>query len=207
MKWLHRIIVTSETYRRASSGPPDALAKGRQIDPDDRFLWHFPVKRLEAERVRDAILMAAGKLDLTLGGKSFDGVKAGIEANRRAAYMARGFRASADLLPDFLAAFDAEDGRATCSRRTQTVTAPQALFMMNNELVEDASAALAVRLKQGAADARTAQMVVLGYRTALGRLPTESELAKALDYIHNDPEQIHGFAWLLLNLDEFIYVR
>src|SRR5579859_878435 len=207
MKWLHRLIVTSETYRRASSGATDALAAGRRIDPDDKYLWHFPVQRLEAEPVRDAILMVAGKLDLTVGGKSFEGVKAGIEANRRAAYMSRGFRASADLLPDFLAAFDAEDGRATCARRNQTVTAPQALFMMNNELVEDASAAFAARLKQGAGDAGTAQMVALGYRTALGRLPTESELAKAMDYIHNDPEQINGFAWLLLNLDEFIYVR
>ena len=208
MKWLHRLIVLSETYRRASSGTPETTASNQAIDPDDRFLWRFPVRRLEAEPVRDAILMVAGKLDLTLGGKSFENSKAASASNRRAAYMTRGFRSSADVMPDFLATFDVEDGRAACSRRTQTVTAPQALFMMNNELVEEASASLAAHLKQAAmGESIGAQEVILGFRTALGREPTESERAKALNYIHDQPDRLKGFSWLLLNLDEFIYLR
>ncbi len=87
------------------------------------------------------------------------------------------------------------------------MTAPQALFMMNSELVEDASACFAERLHQVAAEEDSAQLVTLGFRMALGRFPTDSERAKALDYIANQPERIKGFAWLLLNLDEFIYLR
>jgi len=207
MKWLHRLIVTSETYRRASSGPPEMIAANQRNDPDNRFLWRFPVRRLEAEPIRDAVLMVAGKLDLTLGGKSFESGKTNSNSHRRAAYMMRGFRSNADITPDFLATFDAEDGRATCSRRNQTVTAPQALFMMNNELLEDASACFAERLQQAAGGPECAPLVTAGFRTALGRSPTESERLKALEYIDNKPERIKGFAWLLLNLDEFMYLR
>jgi len=207
MKWLHRLIVTSETYRRASAGPSATIAANQRIDPDNRFLWRFPVRRLEAEPIRDAVLMVAGKLDLTLGGKSFESGKTNSNSHRRAAYMMRGFRSSADITPDFLTTFDAEDGRATCPRRNQTVTAPQALFMMNNELLEDASACFAERLQQAAGGAECAPLVTAGFRTALGRSPTESERVKALEYIDNQPERIKGFAWLLLNLDEFMYLR
>jgi uncharacterized protein DUF1553/uncharacterized protein DUF1549 len=207
MKWLHRLIVTSETYRRASAGPSEIIAANQRNDPDNRFLWRFPVRRLEAEPIRDAVLMVAGKLDLTLGGKSFESGKTNSNSHRRAAYMMRGFRSNADITPDFLATFDAEDGRATCSRRNQTVTAPQALFMMNNELLEDASACFAERLQQAAGGPECAPLVTAGFRTALGRSPTESERLKALEYIDNKPERIKGFAWLLLNLDEFMYLR
>ena len=49
--------------------------------------------------------------------------------------------------------------------------------------------------------------MTLGYRIALGRPPTEAEVTKALDYIQDDSGRVKGFAWLLLNLDEFLYVR
>jgi hypothetical protein len=78
---------------------------------------------------------------------------------------------------------------------------------MNSELLEDASACLAQRLQQAEPGAECARIVTAGFRTALGRLPTESERAKALDYLDNKPERTKGFAWLLLNLDEFIYLR
>jgi len=81
------------------------------------------------------LLAVAGKLDLTVGGKSFEAVKEEGTFNRRAAYMSRGYLAYTNAMPDYLQTFDAEDGRMTCPRRNQTVTAPQALFMMNNELM------------------------------------------------------------------------
>ena len=180
MKWLHRLIVTSETYRRASSGPAERESANSRIDPDNRLLWKFPLRRLEAEPIRDALLVVAGRLDLSVGGKSFEDGKAG--SNRRAAYMARGYLAYTNAMPDFLQTFDAEDGRMTCPRRNQTVTAPQALFMMNNELVEDASSRFAERLKKEAGgDVTTA--VTLGFRIALGRSPSDAERAKALEYV------------------------
>ena len=94
----------------------------------------------------------------------------------------------------------------SCPRRNQTVTAPQALFMMNNELMEDASSRFAERLKKEAAgDITTA--ITRGFRIALGRPPSDAERTKALDYVQGDPARVKGLAWLLLNMDEFLYVR
>jgi hypothetical protein len=206
MKWLHRLIVTSETYRRSSAGPPDRETRNRQIDPDNQLLWKFPLRRLEAEPVRDALLAVAGRLDLTVGGKSFEVGKGDSDSNRRAAYMARGYLANTNAMPDYLQTFDAEDGRMACPRRNQTVTAPQALFMMNNELVEDTSVRFAERLRNLSNGDLNAAMD-WGFKIALGRPPSDSERAKALDYLERDPGRIKGFAWLLFNLDEFLYVR
>ena len=206
MKWLHRFIVTSDAYRRASTVPREQELANRKIDPDDQMLWRFPLRRLEAEPVRDALLMAAGTLDLTIGGKSFEAVKADDASNRRTAYMSRGYQAHADAMPGYLQTFDAEDGRAVCPRRNQTVTAPQALWMMNGEVAEKASRQFAERMnKESAGDINGA--VTFGFKTALGRPPTAGERAKALDYLQGDPGRLKGFAWLLLNLDEFLYVR
>jgi hypothetical protein len=107
---------------------------------------------------------------------------------------------------NFLTSFDVDDGRAPCPMRTQTVTAPQALFTMNNELIEKEAARLADRvLKDSGSDIRAA--VSLAYRTALGRAPSGGEIDRALTYMENDPARLKGLAWLLFNLDEFIYVR
>ena len=90
--------------------------------------------------------------------------------------------------------------------RTQTVTAPQGLFMMNSDEIDKASAKFAARLrKESAGDIHAA--VDLGFRVALARAPSASEKDSALSYIQNDPERLKGFAWLLFNLDEFIYMR
>ena len=206
MKWLHRLIVTSETYGRASAGPAEHDAANHRIDPENQLLWKFPLRRLEAEPIRDAMLFVAGNLELTVGGKSFEAGKTNNPSNRRTAFMSRGYQSFADALPDYLQTFDAEDGRAVCPRRNQTVTAPQALFMMNDELAESSSGGFADRLKKDSAGNLPAA-VALGYRIALGRPPTDSEVAKALDYLQGDPGRVKGFAWLLFNLDEFLYVR
>jgi hypothetical protein len=206
MKSLHRLIVTSETYRRSSAGPAERETRNRQIDPDNQFLWKFPLRRLDAEPIRDALLAVAGRLDLTVGGKSFEDGKGDSDSNRRAAYMARGYLANTNAMPDYLQTFDAEDGRMACPRRNQTVTAPQALFMMNNELVEDASVRFAERLRN-LSSGNLSAAVDLGFKIALGRPPSDTERAKALDYLQDDPGRIKGFAWLLFNLDEFLYVR
>ena len=206
MKWLHRCIVTSDTYRRASTVPGEQETANRRIDPDNQRLWKYPLRRLEAEAIRDALLHVAGTLDMTVGGKSFDAVKAEGASNRRTAYMSRGYQAHADAMPAYLQTFDAEDGRAVCPRRNQTVTAPQALWMMNGEVADHASRQFAERLKNlGAGDLNTA--VTCGFKIALGRPPAVGERAKALQYLQGDPGRLKGFAWLLLNLDEFLYVR
>jgi hypothetical protein len=219
MKEMHRLIVTSDTYKLASEAEPAMAAANAQIDPDDAYLWHFRLQRLEAEPIWDSILAAAGDLDLSVGGPSFDvgdgggggggrrGARsAGGNANRRAAYMVRGYSTSRDVVPTFLQSFDVDDGRAPCPMRTQTVTAPQALFMMNGDEVERASAKFAKRLEsESNKDLKAA--VDLAYRTTLGRHPSPSEADTALAVLDNDPARLKHLAWLLFNLDEFLYVR
>ena len=89
---------------------------------------------------------------------------------------------------------------------TRTVTAPQALFLMNGDEIARASAAFAERLKAGCAgDLKAA--VDLAYRTTLVRSPTPAEAERALTYLADDPARLKGLAWLMFNLDEFLYVR
>ena len=203
MKQMHRLIVTSDAYKRSSQAEPALAAANAQGDPEDVLLWHFPLRRLEAEPIWDSVLSAAGELDPAVGGPSFD---VGPDARRRAAYMIRGYSTSRDVVPNFLQSFDVDDGRAPCPVRTQTVTAPQALFLMNGAEVERASAKLAERLgREAGGDLKAA--VELAYRTTLARPPSPEEAARATTFLDNDPARLKGFAWLLFNLDEFLYVR
>ena len=220
MKWLTRLIVTSNTYKLASAAGPTVLAANEKLDPSNTYLWRFHLQRLDAEPVWDSILYDSGNLDLAIGGKSFqidappigkpeshpDNGLLNTNATRRGIYMVRGYLPSKDVMPNFLTAFDADDGRVPCPMRGQTVTAPQALFLMNNALIADESGKLAHRvLSQSAGNLPLA--VNLAYRTTLGRPPSASETHRALEYIGNNPARLDGFAWMLFNLDEFVYVR
>ncbi len=218
MKEMNRLMVTSAAYRMSSVPDAGWLRANVKADPQNTFLWHYRVERLEAEPVWDSVLSASGSLDLTVGGPSFSvgtggrrGAGRGPAAapaatNRRGAYMIRGFSTNSDVTPNFLQVFDVDDGRAPCPMRTQTVTAPQSLFMMNSDEIESASAKLAERLKKDSGgDLKAA--VGLGYRLTLGRPASSSEVDRALTYLENDPARLKGFAWLLFNMDEFIYVR
>jgi len=221
MKWLHRLIVTSDTYRLSSKQEPAQLTKNRNIDARDTYLWHFRLQRLDAESIWDTIHYASGDLNLAVGGKSFQltvpDQKQKIflpkeddftdsHTDRRGAYLIRGYIPSTDVMNNFLTSFDVDDGRTACPIRTQTVTAPQALFTMNSDLVEQESEKLgALTLKEADGDLHAA--VDAAYRRALGRKPSGAELDYGLTYIESDPARMKELAWLLFNLDEFIYVR
>lgn len=197
MKAMHRLIVTSEAYKRSSEG----RLENQKIDPSNTYLWRYPLRRLDAETVWDSIHSAAGTLDVKIGGKSFDPKS---DAPRRGAYMARGYASNRDIVPAFLQAFDVEDGRAPCPLRTHTVTAPQALFLMNSVVIDAACMNFAERLKK-ASDLKAA--VEVGYRRVLARSPTAAEMERSLKYLDGDANRLRGFAWVLFNLDEFVFVR
>jgi hypothetical protein len=217
MKTMHRLIVTSQAYQRASALDPEWAATNQKLDPANHYLWHFPLRRLEAEPLWDSIFTAAGTLDLSVGGPSFDirpaqgrrriqgRARIAGPSNRRAAYMVRGYSTSRDVVPHFLQAFDAEDGRTPCPMRTQTVTAPQALFLMNSEPIDRATSHLAERLRRESGGSLPAA-VQLAYRLTLARSPSPHETTKALEYLGDDSTRLKGLAWLLFNLDEFLYV-
>jgi hypothetical protein len=220
MKWLHKLIVTSDTYQLSSKAEPAQVSQDVPIDARNTYLWHFRLQRLSAEPIWDSIHYASDDLDLAVGGKSFqlsapdkkqkiflpkDGTT-DERTNRRGVYMVRGYIPSTDVMNNFLTAFDVDDGRTPCPMRTQTVTAPQALFTMNGELVQKESEKLAAAvLKESSGDLPAA--VNLAYQRVLGRKPSPAERDYALTYIANDPGRVKELGWLLFNLDEFIYVR
>ncbi len=216
MKWLHNLILTSDAYKRSSR----ADAKNMEIDPSNTYLWRFRLQRLEAEPLWDSILLSSGDLDFTLGGKSFQTVNADSKqsiflprdgtfenrTNRRGAYMARGYIPSTDVMAHFLDSFDVDDGRTPCPLRTSTVTAPQSLFLMNDAMVEKASARLAdLALRDASNDLKGA--VDAAFRRTIGRAPSPVERDRGLSYVENDAARLKGLAWMLYNLDEFLFVR
>ena len=222
MKAMHRLMVTSDAYKRATEAGGELAAAKSKIDSANAHLWHFRLRRLEAEPIWDSIHAAADNLDLTVGGRSFDvgggegrgrrrgrpsaAEDGGNSGKRRGAYLTRGYSASRDVTPNFLQSFDEDDGRAPCPMRTQTVTAPQALFLMNSTEVETASGQLAARaLKDAGRDLPSAIQAM--YRLTVARPPSATELERAVAYVENDSARLKHFAWLLFNLDEFIYVR
>jgi hypothetical protein len=220
MKHMHRLMVTSETYQLASTFDLRLAAPNLKRDPNNVCLWHFRLQRLQAEPIWDSIFASAGALDTTVGGPSFDvaappakhnkegraSPTAQAHASRRAAYLVRGYSSQREILPHFLQVFDVDDGRVPCPLRTQTVTAPQALFLMNSDIIDQACADFAERLKRESGG-DLARAVDLGYRIALARPASRSETDQALAYLEHDLARLKGFAWLLFNLDEFIYVR
>jgi Protein of unknown function (DUF1553)/Protein of unknown function (DUF1549) len=219
LKEIHRLMVTSDAYRRASDAGGE-FAENQKIDPGDTALWHFRLQRLEAEPIWDSMLAAAGELDLKVGGPSFEtregegrnrrrGESAGngtSNTKRRAAYMTRGYSSSRDVTSNFLQAFDVDDGRAPCPMRTQTVTAPQALFLMNSPEIDKACGQLAARVQNDTKGDLPAA-IELAYRLALSRPPAPAEKKNALAYLENDPARLKQLSWLLFNLDEFVYVK
>jgi hypothetical protein len=220
MKWLHKLMVTSDTYQLSSKAEPAQVSQDVPIDARNTYLWHFRLQRLGAEPIWDSIHYASDDLDLAVGGKSFQLATpdkkqkiflpkedtTDARTNRRGVYMVRGYIPSTDVMNNFLTSFDVDDGRTPCPMRTQTVTAPQALFTMNGELVQkEAEKLAAVVLSESAGDLPTA--VNLAYERVLGRKPSAAERDYALTYVSNDPARMKELGWLLFNLDEFIYVR
>jgi hypothetical protein len=221
MKEMHKLMVTSEAYRRATETSAELASANSKLDPGNAYLWHFRLRRLEAEPIWDSLHAAADKLDLTVGGRSFDvagegrggrrrgrpsTVEDGPGSRRRAAYLTRGYSSNRDVTSNFLQSFDVDDGREPCPMRTQTVTAPQALFLMNSAEVENVSRQVAERVwKEANDDLKTAVHAL--YRLTVARPPTVAEVERATAYLENEPARLKQFAWLLFNLDEFIYVR
>ncbi len=220
-KAMHKLMMTSNVYRLASSGDKEVMKKNLELDPLQRYLWSFRLQRLEAEPIWDSILIAAGNLDTTLGGPSFDiearnprgrggagmgEATAEAKMNRRGAYIIRGFSTSREVVPNFLQSFDVDDGRAPCPVRTQTVTAPQGLFMMNSPEIEKATTMFAERIKKES-EGDLSKAVELAYCIALGRPPSPGEKGNALTYVGADPNRLKDLAWLIFNLDEFIYIQ
>ncbi len=206
-KALQREMVLSAAYRMSSKDDPIAA----KADPRNDLLHHYPVRRLEAEPIRDAILTISGALDKTLYGPSvvphiseyqngrgkpksgpLDG------AGRRSIYVEvrRNF-----LTPLFLA-FDYPLPISTIGVRNRSTVPSQALMLMNNEFVLQQAARWADHLSA----TPEADRIPLMYRQAFGRPPQTAELQEATTFL-KDGGTLAGLAHVLINSPEFIYVE
>jgi hypothetical protein len=214
MKEMHRLIMTSESYQMASQFND---AGDVEKDPDNIDLWRFRIQRLDAEIVRDVILAASGGLNRQMGGpavfphlpaETLKSMLNGIWNNqddgpavwRRSIYV---YRKRGLPFPMF-EAFDLPDQNTSCSLRTVSTVPTQALTLLNDEFVLRQAKLFADRLKE-AAPGDPAKQVDLAYRLALTRPPEENELQIAMEFLQK--ESLADFTHVLLNLNEFLYVR
>ncbi len=194
LKAMHRLMVTSATYRQSSTPTAETLA----ADPENSLYSRMIRRRLEAEAVRDALLAAAGQLDLRVGGQSvYPELPPGVETrggwprsasaadrNRRSLYVF----AKRNLKYPLFDAFDAPDSNVTCAERNVSVNAPQALMLLNSELILDGARHMAGRVLGAAADrSDLAGLVREVYHRSLGRDPDAGELDRGVTFLEAEP--------------------
>ncbi|MFN0106616.1 MAG: DUF1549 and DUF1553 domain-containing protein [Bryobacteraceae bacterium] len=212
VKKLHRRIVLSATYRQASGFREDAAA----IDSDNKLLWRYPRRRLESEAIRDSMLAVSGLLDPTMGGPGvFPRVPDGTEIQegrhwRKSKGDADEYRASVYIFArrlvryPMLQSFDTPLAIESCGRRQETVTADQALELMNGEASANFARALAKRVANDAGQSGDA-LVERAFRLTLGRPPSPSEMQRSRDYLTKQ-QSLEDLCLALLSSSEFLYI-
>ena len=232
-KELHRLLMTSEAYRMASSFRHEASA---DADPENNLLWHYRGQRLEAEILRDAIMTVSGGIDLTVGGPAvFPHIPADIlfqsdgkgfwcgspPAGRRITAPSTGLWCEEPDRPEvwrrsvyvfrrrslgfpFFDTFDLPDQNQTAAARNVSTVSTQALTLMNNPFVLNQAELFAARLEREAPGDLDAQ-IDLAYLIALTRKPSdmEREIARGLA----TEQSLVDFTHVMLNLNEFLYLR
>lgn len=216
MKSLHRTIVLSHAYRQASQPRDDAL----RLDPENRLLWRYPLRRLDAESLRDAALAISGELDSTMGGPYVpterdaqgeivvDENKPG--GQRRSLYLQQRRTQVLSLLE----VFDAPSIVTNCTRRSSATTALQSLTALNSSFAASRAQALATRL----ANAAPAELIDRAFVSVTGRPPSppqraaaERFLATQANHYSDRPDAARqalvDFCQMLLASNAFLYVE
>lgn len=234
-KKLHRLLISSSAFRQRG-----AVAATGAEKPTESLLACFPRQRLTSERIRDSLLSVAGTLNDTMYGPgvrpelppNFAGagnwkVSDAPDRTRRSVYI----YAKRNLPYPLMAAFDFPDMHETCGCRTKTTIAPQALMLLNNEIVLKAARQMSDRTRVEAESADPDSRVSLAWKIAFGRLPNRQEVASAREFIArqqqviansdstrsgeganapNDSDAEEAFVDLchsLLNANEFLFIE
>jgi hypothetical protein len=209
LKHVHRLILTSATYRQSSAPNADGL----KTDAAARLLWRFPPRRLEAEAIRDSMLAVSGVLDERMGGPSFSPFKPntnyvrvyqpkedfGRADWRRMVYMSK-VRMEQDAV---FGAFDCPDAGLIAPRRTQSTTAVQALGLFNSRFTEQQSEVMAQRCRREGRDSAASQ-VQRAFDLAFGRPPDDFEQSAGEQLVTK-----YGLSALcraLFNANEFLFI-
>lgn len=207
-KEMHRLILQTAAYQRASATPVDA-------DPENRWLAHFSRRRLTAEEFRDSVLTVSGQLDSSAAeGHPFPDEKtwtftqhtpfsAVYDTNRRSAYM----MVQRQRRHPYLALFDGADPNASTPSRQTTTVPTQALFFINDPFFHSQAKSLAeILLEKSPEEARLLHV----YRLLFQRQPTTAETARFQEFQENypgDPEEIwSALVRVLMASNEFSYV-
>ncbi|NBR84170.1 MAG: DUF1553 domain-containing protein [Verrucomicrobia bacterium] len=204
LKKLHKVIMTSAAYRQASQISNADFRNSNSKDPDNKLLWRYPIRRLDAEQLRDAQLFVSGKLnpkaggapvsimtdetgqvvvgvntDDTAGRPSGKFVSLGGEEFRRSLYVQ--MRRSKPL--GFLEAFDAPRMEPNCELRNASTVAPQSLMLMNGEFTLAQAKFFAERVAKEAGDSTDESKVARAWQLAFSRRPSATEMTDALAFL------------------------
>jgi hypothetical protein len=210
-KRLHRLIVTSSAYRQSSEHDE----KAAKVDSDNRYLWRMNRRRLDAEGVRDAVLAVSGRLDRRMGGPGYDLFRfkddhsptydhSDLERiHDPATYRRTVYRFTVRSVPNpFIDCLDGADPNQATPVRNVTLTALQALALLNNPFMVRQAAHFAGRLKEHSP--KLQMQIEYAYRLAFGRPATQDELEAVTAHARK-----HGLAAtcrVLLNANEFVFV-
>lgn len=209
LKHLHRLIVTSATYRQAG----EFNSAAHQVDANNRLLWHRSPQRLEAEAVRDAVLSVAGELNPALGGPGFRDFTTfvrntqfyemidpvGYAFQRRSLYRTWIRSGRSELLD----VFDCPDPSTTAPKRAVTTTPLQALSLLNNSFMLRMADKMSERLVRECGD-DVARQTARAYELAYARPPRADELTPAREFITT--HGLAAFCRVLFNSNEFLHI-
>ena len=209
VKTILRKMVTTDAFKRSSTPSEEWLA----VDADAKLLWRFPPRWLEAEVLRDSILVSSGSIDLKLGGLGYHIYKpklrydqwkvvdnSGSHTWRRMLYQQRMRRVDDQMFT----AFDFPSCAQVQSKRPRSTTPLQALNLMNGNLILEQSKLLADRAKQEGGEALDEQLRLM-FMYTLGRAPEPEELAISKDLAIAD--ELSSVGRMLFNLNEFFYLN
>ncbi len=213
-KAMHRLIVTSATYRQRSR----ADGRGPTDDPENALLWRQNRRRLDGEAIRDSLLAVSGRLNRAMGGRSVFpelppelsrlSSKGAVwpvsprteDRERRSLYVF----VRRNLRYPFFEVFDRPDTNASCPQRAVTTIAPQALSLLNSPLARDAARALAARALGEAGPDPARQLEWMG-RLVFGRPPDDAERRLIGQFRAHDGSLYH-LCLAILNTNAFVYV-
>ncbi len=209
LKPLHRLMVTSATYRQSSLGEARAI----EVDSANRLLARMRPRRLEAEAIRDGLLVACGRLDRRMGGPGYSVwepntnyvvvftplTDPGAASWRRMVYQ---FRPRGQLDPVF-GGFDCPDAALVAPRRERSTTPLQALNLLNGAFLMGQCEALAERVSREVGDDPGLQ-VQRAFQRVLGRTPTDDEALSAKKFVESFG--LANLARVLFNTNEFLFL-
>lgn len=232
LKHLHRTIMNTQAYQLASFGEVEQTQAALELDPNNTLLWKFNRHRLDAESIRDSLLLIAGNLDATPQTEPYPipeqkdweytqhhPFKDNYPSNKRSVYQ----MTKRLTVGSYMQTFDGADPNVCTSKRDQSVTALQALYFVNDEFLHEQASIIADRFsnsKRDSDDTRESSIAQL-FTEVLGRQPNQDEvdlLSRHLDVSKTrlkasgtEPGNVNKLAWAslvrsLFRLNEFLYV-